>query len=113
MEHVWLDHFSSLFKAYHPHQWFLLPVETKPLGGSFVTFVDSAKVRFCCDTCGHGWTSMKGRVVFWFELYYNLGFPQGLVTFKLYGQQCEKCKTGDYEAPMWYPEEVFKVSMIK
>lgn len=35
----------------------------------FRMFIDSAKVRFCCDECGHGWTSMKGRVVFWYELF--------------------------------------------
>ncbi|CAG2173111.1 unnamed protein product [Oppiella nova] len=58
--------------------------------------------------CGHGWTSMKGRVVFWFDLlspYYSNGF----VAFKLYGQQCDRCKTDGYEQAMWYPEEVCKV----
>jgi hypothetical protein len=61
--------------------------------------------------CGHGWTSMKGRVAFWFDLlppYYTYGF----VTFKLYGQQCERCKTDRYEQAMWYPEEVCKVCLI-
>ena len=38
--------------------------------------------------CGHGWTSMKGRVAFWFDL----TFASGLLAFKLYGQTCEKCK---------------------
>ncbi|XP_015791017.1 receptor-transporting protein 3 isoform X2 [Tetranychus urticae] len=108
MEHVWMAHFTSLFKSY-PHQWCLLPVEQRPLGGNFTTFVDSAKVRFCCEDCGHGWTSMKGRVAFWFDLTAYSGYSQGLVTFKLFGQQCQKCKSEMYEAPMWYPEEVFKV----
>lgn len=108
MEQVWMSHFSSLFKSY-PHQWFIVPVEQPPVGGNFVTFVDSAKVRFCCEECGHGWTSMKGRVAFWFDLYTYNGYSQGLVAFKLFGQQCQKCKSESYESPMWYPEEVFKV----
>ncbi|XP_053207955.1 uncharacterized protein LOC128392009 [Panonychus citri] len=108
MEHVWMAHFTSLFKSY-PHQWCLMPVESRPLGGNFSTFVDSAKVRFCCEDCGHGWTSMKGRVAFWFDLTNYAGYPQGLVAFKLFGQQCQKCKAEIYEPPMWYPEEVFKV----
>lgn len=54
---------------------------------------------------------MKGRVAFWFDLlppYYLYGF----VAFKLYGQQCERCKTDRYEQAMWYPEEVCKVCLI-
>lgn len=79
-------------------------------------FIDSAKVRFCCDTCGHGWTSMKGRVVFWYELFEvflpNAAGSQviGYCTFKLFGQQCDSCKLENtFERPMWYPEEVRKV----
>lgn len=59
--------------------------------------------------CGHGWTSMKGRVIFWFQL--NYGSNMGYVMFKLYGQQCQRCKNGKYEHAMWYPEEVIKVSI--
>lgn len=55
--------------------------------------------------CGHGWTSMKGRVAFWFDLFYFTG----IVAFKLYGQKCDHCKGDRYEQPMWYPEEVNKV----
>ena len=50
---------------------------------------------------------MKGRVVFWFEL--NFATNTGMVMFKLYGQQCQRCKTGKFEHAMWYPEEVVKV----
>ena len=50
---------------------------------------------------------MKGRVVFWFEL--NFATNTGCVMFKLYGQQCQRCKTGKFEHAMWYPEEVVKV----
>ena len=48
---------------------------------------------------------MKGRVAFWFDLIY----VYGIVAFKLYGQQCDRCKADRYEQPMWYPEEVRKV----
>ncbi|CAG2115137.1 unnamed protein product [Medioppia subpectinata] len=109
MEQVWLSEFHRLFSNYYQQVWILQPVEHKPIANrSMHTFVDSAKVRFCCDKCGHGWTSMKGRVVFWFDLlspYYSNGF----VAFKLYGQQCDRCKTDGYEQAMWYPEEVCKV----
>jgi len=106
MEHVWMKEFNNLFGYYVPHMWYLQPVESRPTGGNKLhTFVDSAKVRFCCDECGHGWTSMKGRVAFWFDLFY----VYGIVAFKLYGQKCDRCKTERYEQPMWYPEEVTKV----
>lgn len=85
-------------------------------------FRDSAKVRFNCQKCGHGWTSMKGRVVFWFWLdpisyqpvdCYGRAFHSGLVFFKLYGQKCQKCMDEKrFEAAMWYPEEVQKVYLI-
>jgi len=65
-------------------------------------------VTICFQECGHGWTSMKGRVIFWFEL--NYATNAGCVMFKLYGQQCQKCKTGKFEHAMWYPEEVVKVN---
>ncbi|KAG9509013.1 hypothetical protein GZH46_02479 [Fragariocoptes setiger] len=86
-------------------------------------FVDSAKVRFCCDVCGHGWTSMKGRVVIWFDVFHvpaiSFNFNGhsavnhllfGFCAFKLYGQQCDQCQdVNRFERPMWYPEEVTKV----
>lgn len=93
----------------------------------FRMFIDSAKVRFCCDTCGHGWTSMKGRVVFWYELFelvrpndssqrQTFSHPNGgnyligYCAYKLFGQQCDVCKIENrFERPMWYPEEVTKV----
>jgi len=94
----------------------------------FRMFIDSAKVRFCCDKCGHGWTSMKGRVVFWYELFeladqstfrfndqsrsrpFDYNMVIGYCTYKLFGQQCDVCKIENkFERPMWYPEEVTKV----
>lgn len=64
---------------------------------------------FLFQECGHGWTSMKGRVIFWFQL--NYATNMGYVMFKLYGQQCQRCKNGKYEHAMWYPEEVIKVGI--
>lgn len=91
----------------------------------FRMFIDSAKVRFCCDNCGHGWTSMKGRVVFWYELFEIVDLPLcyldpaiegsgcrliGYCAYKLFGQQCDVCKIENrFQRPMWYPEEVTKV----
>lgn len=85
----------------------------------FRMFIDSAKVRFCCDNCGHGWTSMKGRVVFWYELFELVNSTEpsgsgntliGYCAYKLFGQQCDVCKIENrFERPMWYPEEVTKV----
>ncbi|XP_035232237.1 receptor-transporting protein 3-like [Stegodyphus dumicola] len=106
MEQVWQHEFKSLFAQYAPHCWKLVPVNQKPVG-LWNANVDSAKVRFCCEDCGHGWTSMKGRVAFWFIL--NPSSGEGMVCLKLYGQQCDRCKTGNYEPAMWYPEEVLKV----
>ncbi|XP_060567883.1 uncharacterized protein LOC132726567 isoform X1 [Ruditapes philippinarum] len=106
MELVWHGEFDRLFSQYFPHMWCLVPTFYPP-GDSWRTFKDSAKVRFSCQDCGHGWTSMKGRVIFWFEL--NYATNAGCVMFKLYGQQCQKCKTGKFEHAMWYPEEVVKV----
>lgn len=106
MELVWHGEFNRLFAQYLPHVWCLEPTFAPP-SDRWRTFKDSAKVRFSCQDCGHGWTSMKGRVVFWFEL--NFATNTGCVMFKLYGQQCQRCKTGKFEHAMWYPEEVVKV----
>lgn len=68
------------------------------------------QVRFCCEECGHGWTSMKGRVAFWFAQAAGTA-GAGIVAFRLYGQQCERCKSGRFQDAMWYPEEVVKVRL--
>lgn len=106
MEMVWHGEFERLFSQYFPDHWYLLPTNYPPIN-RWRTFKDSAKVRFSCQQCGHGWTSMKGRVIFWF--YLNFTNSYGYVMFKLYGQQCMRCKNGCYEPAMWYPEEVVKV----
>ncbi|KAI2801572.1 Zinc-binding domain [Blomia tropicalis] len=110
MERVWMSEFRRIFSAFYNELWSIQPVERKPNGIKLHMFVDSAKVRFCCDRCGHSWTSMKGRIVFWFNLL-PPNFNTGIVTIKLFGQKCETCKIEVYEQPMWYPEEVTKVLM--
>ncbi|KAK7460769.1 hypothetical protein BaRGS_00038816 [Batillaria attramentaria] len=106
MELVWHGEFDRLFSQYYPHMWYLVPTFYAP-SDRWQVFKDSAKVRFSCGECGHGWTSMKGRVIFWFHL--NYATNSGYVLFKLYGQQCQKCNNGKFEHAMWYPEEVVKV----
>ncbi|GAB1606123.1 receptor-transporting protein 4-like [Argonauta hians] len=106
MEMVWHGEFDRLFCQYLPDLWCLLSTNYPP-SNRWRTFKDSAKVRFSCQQCGHGWTSMKGRVIFWFHL--NFATSCGYVMFKLYGQQCMRCNNGCYEPAMWYPEEVVKV----
>ena len=50
MEQVWLSEFHRLFSNYYQQIWILQPVDHKPVANnSLHTFVDSAKVRFCCD----------------------------------------------------------------
>lgn len=107
MELVWHGEFSRLFgQFYPPHVWYLAITSQAP-PNKWKFHRDSAKVRFCCQDCGNGWTSMKGRVTFWFNL--NFATNEGSVQFKLYGQQCKKCNSGKFEYVMWYPEEVSKV----
>ncbi|XP_070560976.1 receptor-transporting protein 3-like [Ptychodera flava] len=106
IEALWRGEFNRLFINFSPHAWYISPTARQP-SPKWRRFKDSAKVRFCCQTCGHGWTSMKGRIVFWFHFNHSVG--EGFLQFKLYGQQCQRCKTGNYEFAMWYPEEVQKV----
>lgn len=107
MEVVWHGEFSRLFSSFFPpHVWYLSITNSAPQE-KWKFYRDSAKVRFCCQDCGNGWTSMKGRVTFWFHL--NPTTSEGFVQFKLYGQVCKKCNSGKFEYVMWYPEEVSKV----
>lgn len=54
MEQVWQCEFHRHFISYYPHVWTIMPVERKPMGTpTLQTFVDSAKVRFCCDVSVH------------------------------------------------------------
>ena len=58
----------------------------------------------------HGWTSMKGRAVFWYRLRRQGEEIIAEVHFKLYGQRCDRCcrHTSDdaFLTPLWYYEEI-------
>lgn len=109
MTEIWEKEFRVIFAHFLPHCWFLVKTFQSP-SPRWKKFKDSAKVRFCCQTCGHAWTSMKGRVMFWFNLNnVENNYPEGFLQYKLYGQQCNQCKNGVFEDAMWYPEEVNKV----
>ncbi|KAH7639215.1 zinc-binding domain containing protein [Dermatophagoides farinae] len=114
MERVWMSEFRRVFSQFFTELWSIQPVDKKPTTHSNIRlhmFVDSAKVRFCCERCSHSWTSMKGRVVFWFNLL-QPNFKVGIVAIKLFGQRCDSCNLDNsFEQPMWYPEEVTKVLM--
>ncbi|XP_075266286.1 uncharacterized protein LOC142358673 isoform X2 [Convolutriloba macropyga] len=108
-ERVWKLEFLKYFQRFLGDTWFLCKCSEKdPVPERWRRFRDSAKVRFCCESCSNGWTSMKGRIVFWFYLDYRTRV--GYCLFKLYGQKCKKCnKDCVFEPPMWYPEEINKV----
>lgn len=106
MEAVWFGEFLRQFQRY-PQRWHFVPTGSRPTGPHWEEFRDGAKVRFCCQECGHGWTSMKGRVMFWF--YLDAYLNEGWIMFQLFGQKCLKCNTTRFENAMWYPEEVVKV----
>jgi len=111
MEHLWHSNFDQLFSTFWPSRWSLVP---KPLVNCSVAnwnlHSDAAKVRFLCQVCGHGWTSMKGRVMFWYSL--DPRTLCGTVAFALFGQKCQECSREGFDnftASMWYQEEVVKV----
>uniref|UniRef100_A0A915HYE5 3CxxC-type domain-containing protein n=1 Tax=Romanomermis culicivorax TaxID=13658 RepID=A0A915HYE5_ROMCU len=107
METLWHMEFDNLFKTFF-NVWYLSPLvsDLPPVGLWFET-KDSAKVRYLCQKCGQGWTSMKGCVYFWYTL--NISQNVGILYFKLMGQTCQKCNDNRFEHPLWYPEEVIKV----
>ncbi|XP_071548365.1 uncharacterized protein [Panulirus ornatus] len=104
LQQVWKQHFELLFSNL-PSLWSFGPMETTPVG--WITFKDMAKVRFSCQHCSHGWTSMYGLVVFYYQ--WSPTTNQGYVRFLLTGQKCNHCSSGRFETPMWYPEEAQKV----
>ncbi|KAK8402152.1 hypothetical protein O3P69_001323 [Scylla paramamosain] len=104
LEEVWNQHFELLFR-HLPHMWSFGPAETPP--SDWHVFKDMAKVRFSCQRCAHGWTSMYGLVVFYYC--WDAASNQGLVRFLLTGQKCNQCDVEEFETPMWYPEEAQKV----
>ncbi|XP_022245281.1 receptor-transporting protein 4-like isoform X4 [Limulus polyphemus] len=103
----------SVYPVFGQSQFFtrttVIPVATSPTWNQSLRRTVSGFLQWPNEQekCGHGWTSMKGRVAFWFTL--NPLTCEGLVVFKLFGQQCDRCNSERYEHAMWYPEEVIKV----
>ena len=81
---IWKREFSSIFKSeFSPDLWGLekcgdgdnagmsqdrrLNHLSNPGFTNWLVFEENAKVRYCCNNCGNGWTSMKGKVVFYSE----------------------------------------------
>lgn len=119
---VWNGKFVQLFSALLGTWSFNPTDEPLPVNSATHVLVDHAKVRFLCRECASGWTSMKGRVVFWINFEPSTGVGQ--VMFKLYGQTCKRClekrsqlpasssaasRPLEYQHSMWYVEEVHKV----
>ena len=77
---IWKREFTNIFKSeFAPDLWGLekfgdscsFPEKIMPTSGftNWLTYEESAKVRYCCNRCGNGWTSMKGKVVFFYHLF--------------------------------------------
>ncbi|XP_032793936.2 uncharacterized protein LOC116930648 [Daphnia magna] len=112
MEQFWQSAFAWFFRPLwfnSNHLWTLSPISSPPVNDEWPwhTISYSAKVRFQCQY-KHGWTSMKGRVVFWYRMrrHDNVIFSEA--RFKLYGQQCNRCHKNrqDFLTPLWYHEEI-------
>ena len=115
MEQFWSSAFAYYFKSFlesDSHLWTLTPVNLPPVSTHWKWHQASysAKVRFRCRVrvllkfffyfCfivfflfqeHQGWTSMKGRVFFWYRLWRQGDQILAEVLFKIYGQQCNQC----------------------
>ena len=65
MSKKWKKAFEEIFIVFSPDKWKLGPTDTDMPRG-WRQFKDSAKVKFLCE-CGNSWTSMAGRIIFWFK----------------------------------------------
>lgn len=65
MSKQWKKAFEEIFIVFSPDKWKLAPTDSDMPEG-WREFKDSAKVKFLC-TCGNSWTSMAGRIIFWFK----------------------------------------------
>ncbi|GIY78494.1 zf-3CxxC domain-containing protein [Caerostris extrusa] len=111
MGDMWKREFHARFRNFAPHQWVILPVYEKPNHGiEWRNFTEAAKVRFNCKVCNHSWTSMQGKVAFWYALTENC---VGYVCLQLFSQRCRECLEAKRDAPfqpaLWYPEELERV----
>uniref|UniRef100_A0A023G539 Putative receptor-transporting protein n=1 Tax=Amblyomma triste TaxID=251400 RepID=A0A023G539_AMBTT len=94
MEQVWQAEFQKLFSQYVPQSWYLLPVVQRPIGVNWQTFVDSAKVRFCCEVLVNIYNRV-GQVYYGFQqppIHKNRrpGKPRNPHNAEL----CQACKDG-------------------
>ncbi|EFX86492.1 hypothetical protein DAPPUDRAFT_97469 [Daphnia pulex] len=116
LETFWQSAFCWFFRPFvaaHGHLWTLEPTELPPLSVEWPWHSTSfsAKVRFQCK-CTRGWTSMKGRVSFWFRIRRQGDQVLCEALFKLFGQKCNICNQPDsfneseFLTPLWYPEEI-------
>ena len=90
--------------------WFLSQLYKCEFDSSWKFFDDVAKVRFYCQGCKDGWTSMYGSVTFYYKSYPNYSY--GKIYYNISKQQCEKCPRKEFIEPLWYPEEAQKVSLF-
>ncbi|EFX74090.1 hypothetical protein DAPPUDRAFT_252145 [Daphnia pulex] len=94
MEQFWQSAFAWFFRPLwvnSDHLWTLSPISSPPV----------------CQY-KHGWTSMKGRVVFWYRMRRHENVIISEAHFKLYGQQCNRCYKNrqGFLTPLWYHEEI-------
>lgn len=66
MSKKWKKAFEEIFVVFSPDKWKLGPTDTDMPKG-WQQFKDSAKVKFLCKSCDNSWTSMAGRIIFWFK----------------------------------------------
>ena len=62
----WHTTFDDIFKDFSPDEWTLEPTD-RPMPKDWGQYKDSAKVKFICGDCDRSWTSMNGRVIFWYK----------------------------------------------
>ena len=65
MREFWHATFDEVFQAFSPDEWTLEPTDSD-MPGAWKRFKDGAKVKFRCE-CGNSWTSMAGRIIFWYK----------------------------------------------
>lgn len=66
MSKKWKKAFEEIFVVFSRDKWKLGPTDTDMPKG-WQQFKDSAKVKFLCKSCDNSWTSMAGRIIFWFK----------------------------------------------
>lgn len=132
MSQFWHETFDDIFQDFQD-EWTLEPTNDRGMPRDWRPFKDSAKVKFLCKNCGNSWTSMMGRIIFWYKKIDQKDNKKELKTeeekctsdegqkdepkgtnkyslrFRLYGQQCKKCDDERFFDPQWYKEEVERI----